>query len=291
MKWLYDNKEWLFSGIGILLITSMFGLTRAIIKHIMKKRKTLSSTETKSNPTENEKSESNVTSIIIMIDKNGKIVHNSEVTCHIVYWIANGCVPDISIIVQDDRINHIRNELLEVEKRIETESCSEQLTSELLSIKKQLRKIETYDYRVERILFLFVRLNYTNQYITITQASDFLLFVETVLSFVEMGPINQLQFDDNAKGIDFSLRRGIYKNDFYFCVYINKSSLLKTGLGDNLNFVDVALLSYRDFDRATQIVILATFLQKLQIEEERFGRMVWEDSDAQVLMDYELGLH
>ena len=119
----------------------------------MKKRKSLSSKETKetkSIPLENEKSESNFTSIIIMIDKDGKIVHNSEVTCHIVYWIADGCVPDINIIIQDDRIKLLRNELSEVEKRIKTESCSEQLTKELLSIKKQLRKIESYDYRVER---------------------------------------------------------------------------------------------------------------------------------------------
>ena len=229
--------------------------------------------------------------INICIDDMGEIVHAPDSLISITKWIANGCPPDIEVIVKDCRISKYEHECFEAEERITKQTCNIfQDTNSLLYSCTNLQNIKKINKKMINILKFFVNLNYMHYYININNVDDFISFVKTLKYFIEVGK-NKYLNDKNYIAIDFTLKEGSYKDRYYFVVPIKKSAILKTGVSDNLNFQDLMFLDYNRFDKQTRKEIVAIFCQDLEYMATEIDEKLWEDIYAQNLYNYEIGLH
>ena len=169
-------------------------------------------------------------------------------------------------------------------------SITMQASNRLFNARRNLQYTKYVDKKLADILSYFVKVNYKYSHIDINNINDLMLFIESLQYYIEVGK-NKHMIDNNYIAVDFTLKQGIYKDQYYFVVPIKISSILATGLSDNLGFRDIMLLEYRHFDKDTKREIVAIFCQDLEWMASEAGKNLWADEDVQNLFCYELGLH
>lgn len=236
-------------------------------------------------------SEDKTSEIHIYIDSSGKILNTPDSLITMTKWIADGCPPNVNISVQDARISQLELECNAAEESIVMEtSITMQASNRLFNARRNLQYTKYVDKKLADILSYFVKVNYKYSHIDINNINDLMLFIESLQYYIEVGK-NKHMNDNNYIAVDFTLKQGIYKDQYYFVVPIKISSILATGLSDNLGFRDIMLLEYRHFDKDTKREIVAIFCQDLEWMASEAGKNLWADEDVQNLFCYELGLH
>ncbi len=236
-------------------------------------------------------SEDKTSEMHIYIDSSGKILNTPDSLITMTKWIADGCPPNVNISVQDERISQHELECNAAEESIVMETSNTmQASNRLFNAHRNLQYTKYVDKKLADILSYFVKVNYKYSHIDINNIDDLMLFIESLQYYIEVGK-NKHMNDNNYIAVDFTLKQGIYKDQYYFVVPIKISSILATGLSDNLGFRDIILLDYRHFDKDTKREIVAIFCQDLEWMASEAGKNLWADEDVQNLFCYELGLH
>lgn len=226
-----------------------------------------------------------------LIDESGKVVLDSPRYFVLLDWISKGGNDKFRIAFEDKSMDVNRQVLEDIRKQATLgDGLNESEENQYAYIQEEIRQCEHKHALLQKACTLFLKDKAMRLFCDFNSKKRILDFVSRLYSF-NYKYANSRRNSRDFVTIDFSVVRSNAKKSYYFTVPICITALLNTGIGTNLGFMDVCLLSIEDLDKSIIEEIMVYYYLDLAAEIMYRDPSAEHDDAVLSLLNYCLGLH